>query len=79
MTDKIKGYFQFDDEQFSIAIVLKEFWNENKCLDDSGSEQAFLPKRFYQQTEAIYEHDFDNHEEAVKALNNAGFFEKELF
>jgi hypothetical protein len=70
---KIVGYYQFDDEQFSVALVTKEFWKENQCLDDSGSQEEYVPEHFFELTDAIYEHDFDTHEEACAALEKAGW------
>ena len=29
----IVGYFQFDAEEFSVAIVLKDFWDKNQTLE----------------------------------------------
>jgi hypothetical protein len=70
---KVIGYYQFDEELFSVALVTKIFWEKNRCLDDSGSEEEYVPKRFYELSEGIYEHDFSSHKEAIEALENIGF------
>lgn len=73
------GYFQFDQEEFSVAVVLKDFWEENGYLDDSGSEEEHMPDGFFALTDAIYEHNYNSIEEAKKLLKIAGFEEKVLF
>ena len=35
----IVGYYQFDKEELSIAMVLKEFWEEHGFMSDSGEEE----------------------------------------
>ena len=77
--NKIIGYFQFDEEEFSVGIVLKDFWDKNKGLDDQSSESKYIPEGFYELSEAIYEHEYSDTEEAKNILNKAGFIEKELF
>jgi hypothetical protein len=76
---KTIGYYEFDEEQFSVALVTKEFWEENECLCDSGSEEEFVPKGFYALTDAIYEHDYSTYEQACEALHKAGWIKKNLF
>ena len=44
----IVGYYQFDKEEFSIAMVLKEFWEEHGLMSDSGEEEEFVPDGFFE-------------------------------
>lgn len=76
----IIGYYHInsDDGFDQVAIVLKDFWETNMCLDDRGGEESFVPARFYSLSDAIYEHDFDTTEEARVVLESAGFVEKDL-
>lgn len=73
------GYFQFDPHEFSVAVVLKDFWEEHGYLDDSGSEEEYMPEGFFMLTDAMYEHRFPTTEDAKKVLKMAGFEEKVLF
>lgn len=77
--EKIIGFYQFDQDEFSVALVTKDFWDKNGYLCDSGSEEEFVPEGFFQLSEAIYEHEFDDADAARKVLNDAGWVEKELF
>lgn len=70
---KVVGYYQFDDEEFSVALVTKGFWEKYGGLDDSGSEEKYVPDGFFQLTDAIYEHNFATHEKACEALEKAGW------
>ena len=79
MTSKTIGYFQFDEDEFSVAVVTKTYWDENACLDDTGSESEHMPEKFFELGESVYEHEYDSVEEAKAALVSAGFEEKEMF
>lgn len=76
---KIIGYYQFDNEQCSVAIVTKEFWEQHGYIDSNGSESDYIPDNFYELSEGIYEHDCDNHAQACEQLEKAGFVAKKLF
>ena len=70
------GYF--DVEEGVFAIVSKAFWDANpiKVLDADGLDEATaarLPAEFYEIAESAYEHTFSTDEEAVEALESAGF------
>lgn len=75
----IIGYYQFDKEEFSIAMVLKEFWEQRGCMSDSGEEEEFVPKGFYELASATYEHSYSSTQEAKDILNAAGWVEKHMF
>ena len=49
------GYFQFDVEEYSIAMVLKDYWDTHNGLD--GIDDRLIPAGFYAQAESIYETD----------------------
>lgn len=76
------GYFQFDAEGWSVAIVAKDFWEKHQHLADSNAfdpaVEAAIPDGFYELTDAIYETDFDT-DEAKAKLVSAGFEERVLF
>ena len=80
----IVGYFQFDAEEFSVAIVLKDFWDKNQTLQDSYGKtyvvlEQSLPKGFYELTDSIFEHDYPSPEEAKEKLIKSGFVKKKIF
>lgn len=75
----IVGYYQFDDEEFSVAMVLKEFWEEHGCMGDSGDEEGFVPEGFFELASATYEHTYSGTQEAKDILNAAGWVEKRMF
>ena len=79
MTQPI-GYFHFDKEGFSIAIVERTFWEENGVLDGDGIGvlEDMLPEGFYELTESVYEFDGDT-EDARAKLKAIGLEEKKLF
>lgn len=77
METNIKGYFQISEGQ--VAIVLKEFWDENECLDDNPGFDNLLPPNFFSLAESIYEHTYESDEKAIEVLNKYGWEEKELF
>ena len=81
MTVATVGYYQFDqsDGVEAFALVELNFYNANQHMDDSGSEEPFVPTGFYALTDAVYEHDFDTVEEAKAALEAAGWVEKQMF
>jgi len=82
MTVATVGYYQLDqsDGVEAFALVELNFYNANPgMMDDSGSEKPFVPNRFYELCESIYEHDFDTVEEAKAALEAAGWVEKKMF
>ena len=70
----IIGCFDLVDGQF--GIVSKTFWDANRSLDGDGLPEDLedqLPEGFYALAESVYEHDFDSEEEAIQALEAAGF------
>lgn len=80
----VKGYFQFDPEGFSVAVVLKDFWDKNQCLEDAnGSTYGLLeqevPKGFFELGDSVFEHTFESTEKAKEELVKASFIEKKLF
>ena len=75
----IVGYYQFDKEEFSIAMVLKEFWEEHGFMSDSGEEEEFVPDRFFELSSSTYEHTYSSTHEAKDVLNAAGWVEKNMF
>jgi hypothetical protein len=75
----IVGFYQFDPEGWSVAMVTKEFWDVNQALDHDCSEEPFVPEGFFRLAEAVYEHEFDDADAAKQVLNKAGWVEKELF
>lgn len=77
---KIIGYFQVDKEEFGIAIVEKEFWDEHGMLSDEGLGvlEDMLPEGFYELTDSIFEYNGDI-SEARSRLIAIGLEEKELF
>ena len=78
MTTPVVGYYQFEMEH--VALVEMNFWLANPGLmDDSGSERPFVPDGFYELSEGIYEHTFDTLGEAKRALEVAGWVEKDMF
>lgn len=83
-SQNVKGYFQFDPEGFSVALVLKDFWDLNQCLEDSyGSTYSVLeqeiPKGFFELGDSVFEHTFESTEKAKEELLKAGFIENKLF
>ena len=78
-TSKVIGYYQFDDEDYQVVLVTKEFWDKHHHLDDSGSEERYVPNGFYQIAEGCYEHDFSTHEEACSALKKSGWVAKIIY
>lgn len=72
----VVGYYQNNDGFF--ALVLKEYWDKNQGLDDGSGEEEFVPEGFYAVTEAIYEHEFEDDEEAARVLESAGWVAKEI-
>lgn len=82
MTVATVGYYQLDqaDGMDAFALVELNFYNANHgMMDDSGSEEPFVPNGFYALTDAVYEHDFATTEEAKAALEAAGWVEKQMF
>lgn len=75
----IVGYYQFDNEEFSIAMVLKDFWEKHGYMSDSGDEEEFVPEGFFALAEATYEHTYSSTQEAKDVLNAAGWVEKQMF
>jgi hypothetical protein len=74
----VVGYFEFDEDNFGVALVTKDFWEANGHLCDSGSEEEFVPEGFFQLSDAYYEHEFDDVDAAKKALTDAGWVEKQI-
>lgn len=75
---KVVGYYQFDDENWGVALVTKDFWEANGYLCDSGSEEPFVPDGFFQLSDSYYEHEFDDMDAAKKVLESAGWVEKQI-
>lgn len=72
------GYFQFDEEEFAIALVTKAYWDEHGHMDGNGLDDRLLPPGFYELSESVYETDLDT-EDAKAALRAAGWEEKMMF
>lgn len=82
MTAATVGYYQLDQSDGMEAFTLVElnFYNANPgMMDDSGSEEPFVPTGFYALTAAVYEHDFATTADAKAALEAAGWVEKKMF
>lgn len=71
------GYFQFDAEEHSIAMVLKDYWDTHSGLDGDGIDDRLIPAGFYALAESIYESDMAT-DKAKAALVAAGWEEREL-
>lgn len=71
------GYFQFDEDEYSIAMVLKDFWDQNGHLDDDGIDDTLIPPGFYALAESVYETDLPT-EQAKAVLVAAGWQEKAI-
>lgn len=71
------GYFQFDDDEYSIAMVLKDFWDQHGGLDGDGIDDTLIPPGFYAQAESVYETDLPT-QQAKAALVAAGWQEKAI-
>lgn len=72
------GYFQFDSGAYSIAMVLKDYWDNHGGLDGDGIDDRLIPPGFYAQAESIYETDMAT-DQAKAVLAAAGWEERELF
>ena len=86
MNNKNIGYYQKDTTQdidgstmTYFTVVLASYWDKNNHLDDSGGHEKHMPSGFYQLDEATYEHEYPSDQDAIKALENAGFVAKVLF
>lgn len=81
MTTAVVGYYQLDQSEGhdAFTLVLKEFWDANQSMDDSGSEEEFVPEGFYALCEGVYEHDLGGTDVARQALEAAGWVEKNMF
>ena len=76
MSAKVVGYYQINDGFF--ALVLKDYWDEHEGLDAECGEEEFVPEGFYAVAEAIYQHEFEDDEEAASVLESAGWVAKEI-
>ena len=69
------GYFDVLDGMF--AIVSKTFWDAHPGeMDGDGLDEDtsnLLPSGFYEVAESAFEHEFSTDEEAIAALEAAGF------
>lgn len=74
---EIVGYFQFDEEEFSIALVTKEFWDMHGTLDGNGIDDTLVPAGFYELSESVYESDLST-DNSKAALIAAGWEERVL-
>lgn len=74
------GYYQFDSEGFSVAIVEKKFWDKNQGLDGLGigKIERLLSKDFCELSGPLYEFWCDI-QEAKEKLEAIGLEEKQLF
>ena len=75
---EIVGYFQFDEEEFAIAMVTKAYWDKHGNLDSNGIDNNLIPPGFFALDETVYESDMDT-EDAKAALVEAGWEEKIMF
>ena len=75
---EVVGYFQFDAEEFSIAMVTKAYWDKHGNLDSNGIDNNLIPPGFFALDETVYESDMDT-EDAKAALVEAGWEEKIMF
>lgn len=77
-TGEIVGYFQFDEDEFAIALVTKAYWDEHGHMDGNGLDDKLLPPGFYELSESVYETDLAT-EDAKAALRAAGWEERMMF
>ena len=75
---EIVGYFQFDEDEYSIAMVTKAYWDKHGNLDSNGIDNNLIPPGFFALDETVYESDMDT-EDAKAALRAAGWVEKMMF
>lgn len=72
-------YFQTGEDMF--AIVSKEFWDENGCLNDqhiTSELSGILPGGFFEACESMFETHHSPDAARIKLLE-AGFMEMNLF
>lgn len=71
-----KKYYDIDMEAEAVAIVEKDFWEKNKCLDDRTNikvDEVFNSLDFYEAMESIYDVSDDfNEEDLIEAGKKAG-------
>lgn len=73
-TDYLFAIYQ-EGRYADICIVSREYWNENKSIDDKhfdGSIDSILPKGFDEVSEATF-HYYGPLETAISLLREAGF------
>lgn len=80
----IRGYYQFDEQEVYVAIVLKSFWLKNLCLDNSDSLTyqdllKIIPNGFYDLGDSLFEYDYCDALQAMKMLNNYGFLKRKIY